>query len=77
MSTRHVTAAFAGAYLAYLGVENPPSVNLIRSWAHRKKIRRVGTDPTGFALYDLDSIIQHAHARGLVKTSPCARTTSV
>lgn len=71
MNPRHVTAAFAGAYLHYIGATNPPNVNLIRQWAHRKHITRVGTDSAGYALYDLDSIIRHAQARGIVKTSPC------
>ncbi len=66
MNARHVTAHFAGFYLAYCGAQPAPSVNLIRSWAHRGKVQRVGTDEWGYALYDLDQVIGHARFRGLL-----------
>lgn len=66
MNGRHVTAHFAGFYLGYLGVNPAPSVNLIRSWAHRGKVRRVGTDEWGYALYDLTQVVAYARQRGLL-----------
>lgn len=66
MNGRHVTAHFAGFYLGYLGVEAPPSVDLIRKWAHRGHVPRVGTDEWGFALYSLDHVIDYARVRGLL-----------
>lgn len=61
---RAVTAHFAGFYLGWVGANPVPSVNLIRQWAHRSKIRRVGTDEWGFALYDLTDVIEYARQRG-------------
>ena len=61
---RHVTAAFAIAYMHY--VTNGAvtlTVGQIRVWAHRGRIRRVGTDRSGFALYSLDDIVQHTQRR--------------
>ncbi len=61
---RPATAHFAGFYLGWLGADPAPSVNLIRQWAHRGKVRRVGTDEWGYALYDLTDIVEHARLRG-------------
>jgi len=70
---RHVTAALAAAYLAYVAMplhseaREIVTVGLIRSWAHRGYVRRVGTHPvTRHALYDLDDIMRRAHDRGLL-----------
>jgi hypothetical protein len=70
---RHVPAALAAAYLAYVAMPFPTqarevvTVNLIRSWAHRGYVRRVGTHPvTRHALYDLEDIMRRAHDRGLL-----------
>jgi hypothetical protein len=69
---RHVPAALAAAYLAYLampfGAEKAPvTVDLIRKWAERGYVRRVGTHPvTRHALYDLEDIMRRAHDRGLL-----------
>lgn len=56
-SPRHVTAQFAGVYLAAMGVDRPPSIDVIRQWRHRGHVRRVGTDEHGLALYDLNDIL--------------------
>lgn len=66
MNGRHVTAHFASFYLGWLGVEHPPTVALIRKWTQRGHVRRVGTDPEGYALYDLTDIIERARHRGLL-----------
>lgn len=61
---RHVTAALAIAYMHY--VTNGAvtlTVGQIRVWAHRGHVKRVGTDPSGFALYDLDDIVARAQPR--------------
>lgn len=71
---RHVPAALAAAYLAYVAMpfdggaaKEVITVNLIRSWAHRGYVRRVGTHPvTRHALYDLEDIVRRAHQRGLL-----------
>lgn len=70
---RHVPAALAAAYLAYLAMPFPAearavvTVDLIRSWAHRGHVRRVGTHPvTHHALYDLEDIMRRARDRGLL-----------
>jgi len=68
---RHVTAALAAAYLAYVAMpfeaREIVTVGLIRSWAHRGYVRRVGTHPvTRHALYDLEDIMRRAHDRGLL-----------
>lgn len=70
----HMTAALAAVYLAYIAdgqTEGPRrkviTVGLIRSWAHRGYVRRVGTDPsTRQALYDLADITRRARERGLL-----------
>jgi hypothetical protein len=76
---RHVTAQLAAAYLAYVAMPFPRqakevvTVNLIRSWAHRGYVRRVGTHPvTRHALYDLEDIMRRAHNRGLLASSSTA-----
>lgn len=69
---RHVPASLACAYLAYVampfgGQKAPVSVDLIRKWAQRGYVRRVGTHPvTRHALYDLEDIMRRAHKRGLL-----------
>lgn len=63
-SSRHVTAQFAGVYLAAMGVARPPSIDVIRQWRHRGHVQRVGTDEHGFALYDLNDIIATAKRLG-------------
>lgn len=70
---RHVPAALAAAYLAYIAMpfdgeaKAPVSVDLIRQWHHRGYVRRVGTHPiTRHALYDLEDIMRRAHDRGLL-----------
>lgn len=63
MNGRHVTAHFAGWYVAYHGGTHL-SVNLIRQWTHRGHVNRVGTDDDGYALYDLSQICAHARLRG-------------
>lgn len=70
MNGRHVTAHFAGFYLGWLGVNPQPSVNLIRSWAHRGKVQRVGTDEWGYALYDLTQVVEYARIRGILPDTP-------
>lgn len=61
--TRHGTAAFAIAYIHYVtDGAITLNVNLIRVWAHRGEGFRVGTDPSGFALYDVDKILARAKA---------------
>ncbi|MCW2759053.1 MAG: hypothetical protein JWO46_2799 [Nocardioidaceae bacterium] len=81
-----VTAQFAGAYLAYLGVAKPPSVNTIRTWVWRGKVTRVGTDPSGYALYDLTDIVLEARRLGYLdeatrqlqqKDEACIRITNL
>lgn len=64
--SRHVTAQFAGVYLAFLGVDNPPSIDVIRHWKHRGHVTRVGTDPQGHALYDLTTIVATAKRLGYI-----------
>lgn len=63
MSARHVTAALA---IAYMHFTTDGAVTLtvgqIRVWAHRGHVKRVGTAPDGFALYDLDDIIRRSQA---------------
>jgi len=73
---RHVTAQLAVGYLAYVAMPYPHAakevitVNLIRSWAHRGYVRRVGTHPvTRHALYDLEDIVRRAFDRGLLASS--------
>lgn len=57
---RHVTAAMAIAYVHYVTDGRVTlNVNLIRVWSHRHGLR-VGTDPDGYALYDLDAIVKRA-----------------
>lgn len=69
---RHVTAQLAVGYLAYVGMpfaggKAPVSVDLIRKWAQRGYVRRVGTHPvTRHALYDLEDIMRRARDRGLL-----------
>lgn len=74
MNGRHVTAHFAGFYLGYLGVPNPPTVNTIRTWAWRGKVVRVGTDEWGYALYDLTTILDEARRIGYLATIDAADT---
>ena len=77
---RHVTAALAAAYLAYVAMpfggearDEVVTVNLIRSWAHRGHVRRVGKHPvTHHALYDLEDIMRRAHDRGLLASESAA-----
>lgn len=58
------TAAFVIAYLA--AIDGPTlTVDQLRQWKHRGHIRRVGTDPSGYAVYDLNDVIRHAEQRGL------------
>jgi hypothetical protein len=64
MNPRHVTAAFASAYIHYVTEGRVTlTVNRLRVWAHRGKIQRVGTDHDGYALYDLDDVIKEARRR--------------
>lgn len=67
MNSRHVTAHFAGFYLGWMGVDPAPSVDLIRKWAQRGHVTRVGTDPSGFALYSLDHVVEYARHRGMLQ----------
>lgn len=69
---RRVTAHFAGFYLGWLGAVPAPSVNLIRQWAHRGKIRRAGTDEWGYALYDLTDVVEYARHRGYLDAAMAA-----
>ncbi|MFC5268450.1 hypothetical protein ACFPJ1_40630 [Kribbella qitaiheensis] len=76
---RHVPAALAAAYLAYVAMpfasdpKTVVTVDLIRSWAHRGYVRRVGTHPvTRHALYDLEDIMRRAHDRGLLASESSA-----
>jgi hypothetical protein len=64
MTARHVTAGFAIAYVHFVtdGAVTL-TVGQIRVWAHRGHIKRVGTDLSGFALYDLDGIVRRAQPR--------------
>jgi len=36
------------------------------SWKRRGYVRRVGTDPSGYALYDVDDVLRHAQRRGMI-----------
>ena len=68
MNPRHVTAAFAIAYMHYVtDGATTLTVGQLRVWAHRGHINRVGTDPSGYALYDLDGIIRHSESRRACK----------
>ena len=61
---RHVTAALAIAYMHFAtNGAVTLTVGQIRVWAHRGHVKRVGTDPSGFALYDLDDIVARAQPR--------------
>lgn len=70
MTARHGTAAFAIAYVHFVtdGAVTL-TVGQIRVWAHRGHIKRVGTAPDGFALYDLDAIAQRAQPRAQIHSS--------
>jgi hypothetical protein len=58
---RHVTAAFAIAYVHWVtNGATTLTTNRIRVWAHRDR-GRVGTDPDGYALYDLDKILERVN----------------
>lgn len=64
MTRREGTAAFAIAYVHFVtdGAVTL-TVGQIRVWAHRGHVKRVGTAPDGFALYDLDGILARARLR--------------
>lgn len=58
------TAAFVIAYIA--AMEGPTlTVDQIRQWRRRGHVRRVGTDPAGYAVYDLNDVLRHAERRGM------------
>lgn len=62
MNPRHVTAALAIAYIHWTtDGDTTLTVGQLRVWACRGHISRVGTDPTGFALYDLNDIIRRVN----------------
>ena len=61
----HVTAAFAIQYVLWHR-GGQITVDQLRQWCRRGHVNRVGTDPTGFALYDLASIVRHAQKRGML-----------
>lgn len=64
MNPRHVTASFAIAYMHYVTEgATTLTVGQLRVWAHRGHIHRRGTDPHGFALYDLNDILRHSKKR--------------
>jgi hypothetical protein len=70
---RHMTAALAAAYVAAITAEGDTqpheviTVNLIRVWAHRGYVKRVGKHPVSHhALYDLEDIMRRARDRGLL-----------
>lgn len=57
--SREGTAAFAIAYVHYVTDEKVTlTVEQIRTWARRGYITRVGKDPDGFTLYNIDKIIE-------------------
>lgn len=58
------TAAFVIVYIASIGGPTL-TVDQLRQWKRRGHIRRVGTDPSGFAVYDLDDVLRHAEKNGL------------
>ena len=62
--SREGTAAFAIAYI-YKMTDGATTLNVnqIRVWAHRGHVRRTGTDPSGFAIYNLDDIIRRVVAQ--------------
>ena len=63
-SGRTGTAAFIIAYIA--AVDGPTlTVDQLRQWRTRGHIRRVGRDPSGYAVYDLDDVLRHAERKGL------------
>lgn len=69
MNPRHVTAAVAIAYVHFITDGTVTlNVNRIRVWSHRHNLRR-GTDPDGYALYDLDQIVRRATLRH--ESQPC------
>lgn len=59
------TATFVIAYVAACCDGPTLTVDQIRQWRCRGHIRRVGTDPSGYAVYDLDDVIRHAERRGM------------
>lgn len=66
MNPRHVTAAFAIAYVHYVtDGQTTLTVGQIRVWATRGHIQRVGTAHDGYALYDLNGILRHAQKRAI------------
>lgn len=72
--SRWVTAHFAGFFLGHYGADPVPSVDLIRQWAHREKIRKhPRTDQWGFARYSLTDIYAYARRRGYFAKADAAR----
>ena len=69
MNGRHVTAHFAGMYLGFIGAPTAPSVDTIRHWVHRGRVRRVGTDEWGYALYDLTTVVTEATRLGYLNAA--------
>lgn len=68
MNPRHVTAALAIAYIHFVTDGTTTlTVGQLRIWTHRGHITRVGTDPSGYALYDLDGIIRHSQRHSVGK----------
>lgn len=62
--TPSMTAAMAIAYVGLLTEgKTTLNVNLIRVWAHRGHITRTGTDQWGYALYDIEEILEHIDKR--------------
>ena len=58
------TAAFIIAYIATC--DGPTlTVDQIRQWKRRGHVRRIGTDPNGYAVYDLDDVIRYVRDRGM------------
>ena len=65
MDGREVTAAFAIAYIAQVGGTRTLTVDQIRQWAHRDKVRRLGSDGR-YATYDLNDIIARCRIAGIL-----------
>lgn len=64
-NSRHVTAHFAIWYIAY---HDGPTLTAaqIRSWAHRGKVEKAGRDHAGYALYNLETLIDHLRETGRI-----------
>lgn len=61
----HVTASFAIRYILWCRGKQI-TLDQFRQWCSRGHVTRVGTDPAGYALYDLIDVVEHAKKRGML-----------